>query len=107
MAAARAAPARPRAGGGEGGVTAGGWGCAPRARPALPASPAARQRPSRRVGTLEIRQFASPGAEAELTHLFHQLALPTESLTIEGAKVTAATTALCLSFLLPPPAPPK
>lgn len=88
-------------------MTAGGWGCAPRARPALPASPAARQRPSRRVGTLEIRQFASPGAEAELTHLFHQLALPTESLTIEGAKVTAATTALCLSFLLPPPAPPK
>lgn len=73
-----AAPARPRRGCGRG-----GWVvpcCPPPCTPCLPrlasACSSLRQRQRRHLGTLEIRQFPSPGAEAELTYLFHQLALP-------------------------------
>lgn len=60
----------------------------------------------RRLGTLESGQFASPGAEAQLADLFHQLALPLESLTIGGGKVTPGTAAPCLAVLLPASLPP-
>lgn len=46
-------------------------------------------------------QHASPGAKAELTYLFYQLALPAKSLTIEGGKVKPATAVLCFFSLLP------
>jgi len=67
-----------------------------------------RRRRRRCLGTLESRQFSSPGAEAQLTYLFHQQALPAESLTIEAGEVISVTRAPRLSFFLPAslPAPP-